>query len=60
MYICICFEILNILAIDKNFCKRGGNVTGMFSYGSPHQRDTTKHPRYGSIPYRELPPPYKL
>ena len=35
-------------------------VTGMFSYGSPHQRDTTKHPRYGSIPYGELPPPYKL
>ena len=35
-------------------------VTGMFSYGSPHQRDTSKHPRYGSIPYGELPPPYKL
>ena len=27
----LCFEIFKFLVIDKNFCKRGGNVTGMFS-----------------------------
>jgi hypothetical protein len=59
-FISMFFWNLKFLVIDKNFCKRGGNVTGMFSYGSPHQRDTTKHPRYGSIPYGELPPSYKL
>ncbi len=31
LHILLCFEILNFLVIDKNFCKRGGNVTGMFS-----------------------------
>ena len=35
MYIFICFEILNILAIDKNFCKRGGNVTECLVRKSP-------------------------
>ena len=56
----LCFEIFKFLVIDKNFCKRGGNVTGMFSYGPPHRGIPTKHPRYGSSPYWELPPPYKL
>ena len=27
----LCFEIFKFLVIDKNFCKRGGNVTGMLS-----------------------------
>ena len=31
LHILLCFEILNFLDIDKNLCKRGGNVTGMFS-----------------------------
>jgi hypothetical protein len=35
MYIFICFEILNILVIDKNFCKRGGNVTECLVMKSP-------------------------
>jgi len=35
MYIFICFEILNILAIDKNSVNGGGNVTGCLVKGLP-------------------------
>ncbi len=31
LHILLCFETLNILVTDKNLCKRGGYVTGMFS-----------------------------
>ena len=56
MYIFICFEILNILAIDKNFCKRGGNVTECLVKGLPTRGFPPNIPVTGDSPYWDLPP----